>query len=325
MFTFLARRLALAFLVLLAFSFLSFIFASRFQPLRGLPLLPQYWTWLRGVPSGRSLTRGDNLGFQHERLWTALLPSLAHTLVLLALALLLVLVFAVAFATASAVTRGSAADVALRGGMYVAWAVPAFLLALIVQQVMNAIGGARGVGPFPIAGWPGYCPTGIGINAGTLTPCPAAGSGVHLVGNVLRYVTLPALVLSVAFVGLHGRHLRSSLVVALGAPFTTTARAKGLPERAVVIRHALRASLATFLAALLADFGAIFSAALAIDWIFQLNGLGSLFVKEVNPNIPTLDAYALELLLLVTGALLLAFSLLSDLVVPLLDPRADFD
>jgi peptide/nickel transport system permease protein len=322
---FVIRRLLLAAAVVFAFSFLSFIFfAGRFEPLKEHPVLPQYWTWLRGIPSGRSLSRGSGVVFD-ERLWPTLLPSLAHTLVLLALTLLLVVVFALAFATVGAVIRGSALDVLLRASAYLAWGIPAFLLALIVQQVLNAIGGSRGVGPFPIAGWPGSCPTGIGINAGTISPCPAAGGGIDYLGNVLRYVTLPALALSVSFVGLHGRQLRSLLVVALGAPFTTTARAKGLPERTVVLRHALRASLATFVAALLADFGAIFSAALAIDWVFQLNGLGSLFIEEVNPNVPTLDAYAVQLLLLVTGGLLVLFSLLSDLVVPLLDPRAGFD
>jgi peptide/nickel transport system permease protein len=321
---FVARRLLLALVVLIAFSFVSFIFfAGRFEPLEEHPVLPQYWTWLRGIPSGRSLSRGSGVVFG-ERLWPTLLPSLAHTLVLLGLTFLLVFVFAVGFASTAAVTRGSVVDLLLRGGMYAAWGIPAFLLALIVQQVLNAIGGARGAGPFPIAGWPGTCPAGIGVDAGTISPCPAAGSGLDYVLNVLRYATLPALVLSVAFVGLHGRHLRSSLVLALGAPFTTTARAKGLPERTVVLRHALRASLATFVAALLADFGAIFSAALAVDWIFQLNGIGSLFIREINPNVPVLDAYAVQLLLLVTGVLLVGFSLLSDLVVPLLDPRAGF-
>jgi peptide/nickel transport system permease protein len=319
--SFLARRLLLALLVLVGFSFLSFaFFAGRFNPLKGHPVLPTYWRWLRGLPSGHSLTHG-----LEGPILPTLLPSLAHTLVLLGVTLVLVVVFSLLAGTLAAVSQGSLLDLLLRGSSYLAWGIPAFLLALIVQQTVNTLGGAHGLGPFPIAGWPGSCPTGLGIDAGTITPCPAAGTGLRYLVNVARYVTLPAFALTVGFVGLHSRYLRSSLAASLNSPYITTARAKGLPERQVVLRHALRNSLGTFVAALLTDFGAIFGAAMAVDWIFQLNGLGSLFIREVNPNIPALDAYAVQLLLLLTGALLLAASVLSELAVALLDPRTRLD
>jgi peptide/nickel transport system permease protein len=315
---FFARRLLSSLLVLAGFSFLSFsFFASRFNPLKGKPVLHEYWRWLRGIPSGHSLTHG-----LEGPILPALEPALAHTLVLLGLTFLLVVALSVAFAAIAAWSRGSLLDLSLRGLSYLAWGIPAFLFALIVQEAANALGGAHGLGPFPIAGWPGRCPTGIGINAGTISPCPAAGNGIRYALNVLRYATFPAVALAAGFIGLHARYLRSALVTALEAPFATTARAKGLPESRVVIKHALRASLSTFVAALLSDFGAIFGAAMAIDWIFQFGGLGSLFIIEVNPNEPSLDAYAVQLLLLVTGALLVTGSLLSEFAVLLLDPRA---
>jgi peptide/nickel transport system permease protein len=319
---FVARRLALAVAVLLAFSFLSFLFfASKFEPLKQHAVLPQYWRWLRGVPDGHSLAHG----ITGLPLLPPLLHSLGHTAALLALALVLVAIFAVAIGTTAAAVRGSALDVGLRAGSYVAWAIPAFLLALILQQAMDVLGSSHGLGPFPIAGWPGTCPAGIGLDAGTISPCPAAGTGLDYLANVLRSVTLPAVALAGGFVGLHSRYLRSSLIGALAMPYTTTARAKGVPERLVVVRHALRNSQITFVAALLADFGAVFGAALAVDWVFQLNGIGTLFFDEVNPAHPSIDAYAVQLLLLVTGALLLTSSLLSELVVGWLDPRARFD
>jgi peptide/nickel transport system permease protein len=143
----------------------------------------------------------------------------------------------------------------------------------------------------------------------------------------VRHLTLPALALALAFVGLHSRYLRSSLLVALHAPYTVTARAKGLPERAVVLRHALRNSLATFTSALLLDFGAIFGAALAIDFVFRLNGLGMLFLYEINtgvesPAASAINPYAVVLLLSVTAGMVLLASFVSELVVAWLDPRA---
>jgi peptide/nickel transport system permease protein len=318
---FVLRRLSLALLVLLAFSFLSFVFARRFPPLKGQPLLPAYGHWLRGVANGRSF---HSLFPTQAFLGTKLIDSLGHTLALLGLTLIVVVLLALLVGTLAASFRGSPLDLILRTGSYVVWAIPAFLLALIVQQVMAALGSSRGLGPFPIAGWPGFCPAGLGLDAGTLR-CYPAGSGVPYALHVLESVTFPALVLAAGFVGLHARYLRASLVVALAAPYTTTARAKGLSERNVVLRHALRNSLVTFAAAVLADFGAVFGAALAIDAIFRLNGLGTLFVSTLNPNVPVLDAYQLQLLLLMTGVLLLASSLLSELAVVWLDPRARLD
>lgn len=317
---FLARRLLLALCVLVAFSFFSFVFfAARFYPLKGHPALPAYWHWLTGIPNG-SLREGFSPG--DGPIWPPLLHALGHTFALLGVTFVLIVIASVGLACVAAATRGSALDIGVRVGLYLTWGIPVFLLALVVQQVVGAVGGARGLGPFPLAGWPGSCPTGIGLNAGTLNPCPAAAHGAGYAVDVLRHVTLPALGLAVSFVGLHGRYLRSALVTALSAPYVVTARAKGVPERSVVLRHALRNSLAIFVAALLADFGALLGATLVIDWIFQLGGLGMLYLRELDPNRGSIDPYAVEAMLLVTAVLLIVFSLLSELAVVLLDPRA---
>lgn len=315
--TFFVRRVFISAALLLTFSFISFcLFAAKFDPLRGHPILPAYWKWLRGVPSGRTLSHG-----LFGPIWPKLLPSLGHTLILLALTFLVVLLLATGIGVASAVARGSLVDVALRACTYLAWGTPAFLLAFLVQQSINGLGGSHGLGPFPLAGWPGSCPTGFGLNAGVVTPCPAAGTGLDYLVNVLRYVTLPALTLASAFVGLHARYLRSSLAAALTAPHVVTARSKGLPERRVLRRHALRNVLGPFLSALLSDFGVVFGAAMVVDWVFQLRGIGSLFIVETNPSAPAIDAYAVETLLLVTALMLLVSSLLAEVAIVALDPR----
>lgn len=308
------RRLGLGVAVLAGLSLASFcFFASQTAPFSGHPLLPQYWAWLKGLFSGPSL---------HPFPGPTLLYAVGHTACLLAGGMAVVVVLSVAFATFAAHRRGSALDLLLRATSYLAWGIPAFLLALLIQEGLQAAGTSHGLGPFPIAGWPGSCPAGIGINSGTITPCPAAGTGVHYVLNVLRYVTLPAVTLAAAFVGLHGRYLRSALVETLDAPFVVTARAKGLPERRVLVRHALRASLVTFASALLADFGTVLGSALAVDWIYQLHGLGWLFVLQFpTASYAPLNVDALQLLLLVIAAVVIVSSLVGELVVTSLDPR----
>jgi len=319
---FLVRRVVLAIGVLLMVSFVSFcFFASTYLPLKGTPLLPAYWRWLRGVPTGHNLGHGL-LG----PLWPVVVPAMAHTLVLLALTLVVVVVVAVALGCLAAASRSSALDVVLRAGSYLGWAVPPFILGLVLQQTVGKAAGGSGLGWFPPGGWAGQCPGGLGIDLHTFR-CPSAGNGLTYVGNIIWHLMLPAIALAVGFIGLHSRYLRSSLIAVLDAPYITTARAKGVSERQVILRHALRNSLITFVPALLNDFGAIFGASLAVDLIFSLNGLGTLFVRVLNVNggAPILDTYAMQLLLLIGGLLVLTASLLGELAVGLLDPRVNLD
>jgi peptide/nickel transport system permease protein len=317
---FVVRRILLAAGVLFAFGSVVFVFfAEKTAPLAGHPLLPAYWLWLKGLVTGssyRSLTTPASV-------WGTVVPALGRTAALLALTLLIVLVFSLLIGVASVLLRGTVVDVGLRVLMYLAWGVPAFLLALLVQDAASGLGGGNGLGPFPIAGWPGSCPAGIGINAGQISPCPAAGHGATYALNVVRYLTLPALTLALGFVGLHARFLRSRLLETLSLPFIVTARAKGLSESKLILRHALRASAATFVSVLLADFGAIFGAALAVDWIFQLHGLGTLLLQQfpqTDAAVPV-DTYLLEGLLMTTAGLLLFSSVLSEVAGRWFDPR----
>ena len=320
------KRIGLAVAVLLALTCGSFCFFAWLGGLGRSPgpsLLTLYWRWLGGLFGGSTLhafsqpmvTRNFTLQ------GVTMLQALGHTVVLLAFALVLVVAFSIGLALIATSRRGSGLDVGARALAYVGCAIPGFLLALLVQLLVNAIGGPRGFGPLPLAGWPGSCPAGIGVNSGHLTPCPAAGSGIRYVLNVLRYATLPALTLAAAFVGVHARYLRSTLLETLARPFVTTGRAKGLPERRVLVRHALRASLATFVGALLSDFGALLGGALAVDWVFQFNGLGAVFISQFPLDFGTVDPYAVVPVLFLTALLVLAASTLAGIAAYRLDPR----
>lgn len=319
------RRTALTVLLLAALSFASFyFFADTLAPLKGHPALPEYWVWVKGLFSGRSfesLIYREYPSNDPASLWPLVLPALAHTAVLLGAAIVLVIVLSVGMAYVGARLGGSALDLVLRLFGYACWSIPAFLLAMLVQLGAGAAGGSGGIGPFPLAGWPGSCPAAVGLNAGTLNPCPPAGHGAVLVLHVLTHIALPATVLAVGFVGLHGRYLRSALIEQIGLPYIATARGKGLSERRVLLRHALRNALATFTSALFSDFGAIFGAALAVDWVFQLGGIGVLLLREFPQSFGPADIYAIELILIFTGAFVLVSSLLADIAVAGLDPR----
>ena len=83
---------------------------------------------------------------------------------------------------------------------------------------------------------------------------------------------------------------------------------KGLAGAALLVRHALRASLVTFVGALLADLGAILGSAMGVDYLFQLNGLGRCSSSQFPVDFGSIDTYPIEPLLLLTALLVLASS-----------------
>lgn len=306
-------------LVLALSTFISFVFFwTHDLEMRGHAVLPAYRDWVQGLFDGRSYH--SLLG--GAQLWQGFLPALGHTAALLGLTFVLVVPLSILVATLAATRRDRTVDLFLRATTYVAWAIPAFLLALVLALAAVSLGSQKGLGPFAISGWPGKCPPGLGLNGGVLAGCPEAGTGLTYAWNVVRYLTIPALTLAVGFVGLHARYLRAGLLQTLDAPFITTARSKGLSERRVVLAHALRIAVPAFVGGLFADFGAIFGAAVGVDWVFKLNGLGTLFVRQfpIDSYAP-LDVYSIQLVLLITGGLVLASSLVADAVLAALDPR----
>ena len=89
-------------------------------------------------------------------------------------------------------------------------------------------------------------------------------------------MTLPAIALALGLVGVYTRYIRSSMLVALSQPYAVVARAKGLSEGRVVVRHALRNSLIPFVSALSLEIGAIVGASMAADWVFSMGGVATL-------------------------------------------------
>ena len=321
---FLLRRLVFGLVAMFAaLSLCFYYFASKFFPLRGTSTAHAYWVWVRGIPTGRSLTHGV--------IYPHLLPmvgaAFGRTMLLLAVTLVIVVAISVPVGCICAATRGSSLDFMLRTATYVAWAVPGFVVAIVLQDGFGRVAGGWGLGWFPPAGWAGNCPGGVGVDQHNFQ-CPAAGHGLTHVGQVIYHLALPALALALGFIGVNARYLRNALIDTLDAPFITVARGKGLTERAVLLRHGLKNAFVTFVPALVSGLGLIFGGTLVVDYIFKLGGMGSLFLTLLPYNVDgiiQIDAYALMLLLLIGAAVMLAASLLGEVTVALLDPRMRSD
>jgi peptide/nickel transport system permease protein len=113
------------------------------------------------------------------------------------------------------------------------------------------------------------------------------------------------------------RYLRSSMIEALAQPFVTAARARGVPARLVVLRHALRNALGPIVTIVLLDSALMVSGAVVTESVFAWPGLGSLFTEALARR----DYTVLMALLMLTSTAVVALNLAADAAYALLDPR----
>ena len=145
---------------------------------------------------------------------------------------------------------------------------------------------------------------------------PAGNPLVHFL-KVLQAIAVPAVALSVAFVGLHSRYLRSSLLVSLHAPFTTAAYAKGLSERRVVLHHALRNALIPIVTVLGLQLGRLLAGSVIVETVFARQGIGQLAVEAILSK----DYPLVQGIILLTASVYVVTNVLVDLAYGYLDPR----
>ena len=152
---------------------------------------------------------------------------------------------------------------------------------------------------------------------------PAGGMqtiGVDSVLDRAKYLVLPVLTLSAATVGGFTRFMRAEMMVTMRHDYIRTARAKGLSERRVVLKHALRNALIPVVTIAALSFGSLFSGALITETMFSYLGMGKLIYDSIMGNDYNV---ALVSLLFATMLVLLA-NLLADVCYAWLDPRISY-
>ncbi|WP_419854520.1 ABC transporter permease [Candidatus Poriferisodalis sp.] len=264
-----------------------------------LPFWQRYFAWLGNFVTG---DLGTSLVQNGAEVWPMLRTALANTLVLLVVAVTASLLIGIAVGTLGAVRRGSLLDYAATTTSFFGLSIPVFWLGLMLQLFFGLY----------FANWLGVTPPLL-PTAGLYSPGQV---GFDLVDRA-RHLALPAMALSLQLVAAYSRYMRSSLLDALGAEYVRTAYAKGLSERAVVLRHGVRNALipVTTLAAL--DIGLLVGGLIVTERVFQYPGMGTLFFDAIHAG----DyAVLLPVVMLVSGGVFV-MSFAADLLYGVLDPR----
>ncbi len=262
---------------------------ARFRERLGLdrPLLVQYADWL-----GRALT-GD-LGRSlrtNQPVAQAIVERLSVTLELLALSLAVSLAIAVPLGIVSAVRRNSGVDVASTVFALGGFSLPGFWLGIVLIYVFGLL----------------------------LRWLPSSGfvpAGESLPEN-LRSLVLPAFTLGTALAALVTRQLRSGMLEVLRQDFVRTARAKGLDERRVVGRHALKNALIPVVTVVGLQVGQLLGNTIVTETLFALPGVGRLMIDAIFSR----DFFVVQGVILFLAVGYVLSNLVVDVLYSYLDPR----
>ncbi|MDT1063442.1 ABC transporter permease [Paracoccus sp. CPCC 101403] len=137
----------------------------------------------------------------------------------------------------------------------------------------------------------------------------------------VRQMAMPVTVLALFNAAQISRFMRASMLDNLRQDYVRTARAKGLKERVVVLKHVLRNSLIPVVTVIALGLPAVFGGAIITEQVFKVNGLGQLLILAINSN----DIPMVMTLTFIFAILIVAFTLIADLLYGLLDPRIRYD
>ena len=319
MLTYIARRIVYSVPVLVVASFLTFCgMRIAFDPLArfrlskgaatlipqqrkrlGLdhPLVVQWWNWFTKAVRG-------NLGIS-ERTNNAVLGELIHrlgtTIHLIVWSTLLSAALAIGVGVYSAVKQYSIGDYVFTGISYVGLAMPPFWFGLMAIVLLVT---------WPVTHFHLSQPIfySIGLHA-------TGKSGINL--DYFRHLALPVLTLTVQSIASWSRFERASMLDVLSADYVRTARAKGVPRRKVIFKHAFRNALIPLLTVMALDTAFLFGGLIITEKIFSIPGMGAYFLDALSHG----DAPALLGWTMVVATIVILFNLFADLLYSVLDPR----
>jgi peptide/nickel transport system permease protein len=251
------------------------------------PIPVQYLYWIKGVLSGNL---GESMRLKSP-VGALVMQKLPVTLQLAAMALLIALCIGIPAGIVSAVKKETAWDYG--ANLFALWGLstPNFWLGILLIFLFSVT-----LGWLPASG---YVRLGEDWKASLAT------------------TIMPAFVLGNALAAVLMRHTRSAMLQAMGTDYVRTARAKGLNEGRVVLKHALRNAMTPVITLLALDFGTLLSGAVLTEQIFTIPGFGKLIVDSVFNR----DYAVVQGVVLVTSSIYVGLNLLADIAYMLVNPR----
>jgi peptide/nickel transport system permease protein len=266
------------------------------------PLVVQYWHFLSGIVAGTHYNSGTSITYcappcfgysfrSQQPVWPQLVQALPVTASLALGAAVLWLIGGVAVGVLSALRRGSIFDRLSMGAALAGVSLPIFFTGLIALELFSYKWQL-----FPNVHWV------------PLTTNPALWA---------RNLVLPWITLAITYAALYARLTRAGMLETMSEDFIRTARAKGLRERNVVVRHGLRAALTPILTIFGMDLGLLIGGAVLTEVTFSLPGLGQFTILAIqNQDFPEIMG-----VVLLAAFFIVVANMLVDMLYAVVDPR----
>lgn len=252
-----------------------------------LPLYQQFVIWFLGMLKG---DLGNSIFF-NQPVVEVILSHLGPTLSLAIFAQIIAILVAIPIGILASTHRNSLLDQSVMGFSLLGISVPSFLLGLFLILIVSV-----NLGWFPVAG---YQPMSSGI------------------WNHLYLLTLPAIALGYMMVGLIARMTRASMLDVLNNGYIKTARSKGLNEKVVTYKHALRNASITILESVGQTFTILIGGTVVIETVFNIPGIGHLIINAIERR----DFPLIQGIVLYSAAAHVFINLVVDLLYGVVDPR----
>jgi peptide/nickel transport system permease protein len=261
------------------------------------PIYVRYGYWVKDAVTNKFGTETVS----DLPIWPDLQRAFGHTLQLVVAAELLAILLAVAIGVYSALRQYSVFDYAATTFSFVGLAMPVFWVALMLQILFVNVYLWFDVRIFYVA------------NLNSVDP----GSGIDFVLDRAQHLALPVMVLAIANIATYSRFMRAAMLEVVNSDYIRTARAKGLEERRVTMKHAFRNALIPLVTLIALNFGGLLSGVIITETVFALDGMGLYFITHLNAG----DPYPVMAFLMVTAVIVVVFNMIADLAYGWLDPR----
>ncbi len=259
------------------------------------------WELLAGTPSVTTPTVGLSLWARIKIKVTGMIVSsgrIGNTLQLMIPAILLSLIIALPLGILSAYRQYSWLDYIVNFFAFIGISLPVFWFAIMVMYLF-----AENLQWLPAGG--------------VQTPSIQDEGLSAVLSDRLTHAILPTLVLSIAYIGRWLRYMRAAMLEILPADYIRTARAKGLSEKVVILKHALRNALIPIVTILALSIPALFGGAVLTETVFSWPGIGRLEYDAIASS----DYYVAIVVFLIAAVLVMIGNLLADLLYVIVDPR----
>ena len=269
------------------------------------PFYLQYWSYLRAIPFGGHYGTGPSSAYcpppcfgysfkNQQPVWPMMVSDLPVTVSLALGAAVLWLVGGITIGVISALKRGTIFDRFSMGLALAGVSLPIFFTGLVSLELFSYK-------------WPIF----PNVQFVPLTENPLLWA---------RNLVLPWVTLAFLYAALYGRLTRAGMLETMGEDFIRTARAKGLPERTVIVRHGLRAALTPIITIFGMDLGALLGGVILTEYTFSLHGLGLFTIEAINNQ----DFPEIMGVVLLAAFFIVIANLVVDILYAVVDPRVRY-